>query len=244
MKPNEIEIWFYIKDRQQKGPIGIFELTKLFEQGVLNGDTCLWTKGAYGWQMAKSIERFKNCIASNSTPDPTQSTVSRKTETYPINRPIVRLLAKVFDLSLFTAFITIFISIFSLDLILKTSKITLFMIYLLLWVLFEPILLSIFGNTPGKALLNIKIKCVNGDFLDFKTAFKRILYSVTPGIGAGYPFMMIIHNLFSFFELRKKVRSLWDEMAGTIVLYGKVSQPRMILGICIPIAIFITGIIL
>jgi hypothetical protein len=237
MEPNETRVWFYIKDRQQYGPVGFFELTKLLEQGILNGETYLWTIGSERWEMAKNIDRFKDC----SVKKPPQVSSPSEIMAQPRNRPFLRFLAKLFDLALFTVLLSTFISIFSLNLILKTPKLTLFMIYLLLWTLLEPIMLSIFGNTIGKALLNIKVKCANGQLLDFITAFKRNLFMFSFGKEIGYPFIMLI---FSFTELRKKARLFWDKKAGTIVLYGNVSLPRMLLGFCFPIVVFITGVIL
>ena len=38
--------WFYVRNRQQEGPISLFELTKMFEQGVLDQNTLIWTKDA------------------------------------------------------------------------------------------------------------------------------------------------------------------------------------------------------
>jgi hypothetical protein len=36
-------VWSYIRDHQQQGSIVLFELKKLFEQGVLTGDSFLWS---------------------------------------------------------------------------------------------------------------------------------------------------------------------------------------------------------
>jgi hypothetical protein len=234
MGPNGTKVWFYIKDRQQQGPVGFFELNKLFEHGVLNGETYLWTAGAESWKVAKSMDRFKDYRTRN----PPQEPSSAETVSHPQNKPFLRFIAKLFDLSLFTVLLSTFISIFSLDLILKTSKLALFMICLLLWTLLEPIMLSIFGTTIGRALLNIKVKCVNGQLLDLITSFKRNLFIITFGKGIRFP----VINLF--YNLRKKARSIWDVKAGTIVLYGKVSLPRLLLGVCFPLAVFITGIII
>jgi uncharacterized RDD family membrane protein YckC len=238
MKPNDTEIWFYIKDRQQKGPIGSFELTKLFEQGVLNSDTYLWTEGATDWEKAKTVEDFKYCCTTIS---PLGLQMS---DTGPKNKPMLRIIAKVFDIALLTVLLSTFISIFSMDLILKTSKLTLFFIYLFLWFLFEPVMLTIFGTTIGKSLLNIKVKCVNGELLDYLTAFKRNLYIFSPGKGLGYPLIMLTSNSFPLFALRKNTRSLWDEETGTIILYGTSSLPKLLISSCFPLLVFILGILM
>lgn len=228
MGPNEMNVWFYIKDRQQKGPAGFFELTKLFDQGVLNAETFLWTEGADCWHMAKNIDEFKPCVTANSPPDFSVL----ENEKPPESKPFVRFMAKLFDLSLFTFIFSTFISVFSLDLIQKTPKLTLFVVYLLIWIWLEPIMLVIFGTTVGYSLLNIKIKCVNGEFLDFITAFKRNLFAI--------PLGKCFRNPLS----RKNVRTIRDELAGTIALYGTVSIPRKLVGSCLPLVVFIIGIII
>lgn len=242
MEPKKGKFWFYIKDQQQHGPIGTFELQKLFEQGVLSGDTFVWTKGSQGWHQAKTEDLFKKNI-NKFPPHATDQALAEKLEmiTFPRGRPVVRFIARMFDLSLFTLFFITFVAIFSPDVIIHTSKLSLFVLNLLLWVFIEPIILCIFGNTVGRAMMNTKIKNQNGESIHFRTAFKRSLFVITAGMGFGVPVLHFICNLFSLLDLRKNGMSKWDEKSGTIVLYGKVELPRLIFASLVPITLFISG---
>ncbi len=249
MIPNEEEkVWFYIKDRQQLGPAGVFELKKLFEQGVLNENTYLWTKSAKCWQMAKTLEPFKNFKArnplQNSSQDISQFQSNLEEVTFPQGRPLVRFIARMFDLSVFTLFFITLVSIFSPELILKASKLELFSINVILWLFFEPAVMTIFGNTLGKSLLNTKIKNVNGDYINFMTAFKRSVFVITAGMGFGVPVLNFICYLFSYKDLREHGISIWDLKSDTVVLYGSVTTSRVLLMACFPLVLFLAGVII
>ena len=52
MESNKENVWFFVKDSQQQGPVCLFEIRKLLEQRVLSGDTFVWNKSMNNWQMA------------------------------------------------------------------------------------------------------------------------------------------------------------------------------------------------
>lgn len=249
MAPNyEEKVWFYIKDRQQLGPVGVFELKKLFEQGVLNENTYLWTKSAKCWQMAQTLEPFKNFKAKyplqNSSQDISQLKANLEEVTFPEGRPLVRFIARMFDLSVFTLFFITFVSIFSPALIINTSKLELFTINVILWLFFEPAVVTIFGNTLGKSLLNTKVKNVNGEYINFMTAFKRSVFVIAAGMGFGVPVINFICYLFSYKDLKEHGISIWDLKSDTVVLYGNVNTARMCLMACFPLVLFLAGVMI
>lgn len=247
MLPNE-EVWFYMKERQQLGPVGMFELKKLFEQGVLNQDTYLWNKSAENWQIARNLEPFKHFKekypleapqANGSVPEENPEKAS-----FTKGRPIVRFIARMFDLSIFTAFFLTFVSIFSPRMIMTTSKLLLFILNVLLWLFIEPLIVSIFGNTLGKGLLHTKMKSVTGDCIDFITAFKRSIFVFIAGMGFGVPFVSFICNLFSYKDLKVHGISAWDKKNNTVILYGDVNRSRIFLMACFPVALLLAGLII
>jgi len=246
LKSTEGNAWFYIRNHQQQGPIGLFELKKLFEQGILPGETFIWSKETNCWQMAKSLDLFPD---STLNPilivQPTESLAGNwhelEKETYPNGRPVVRYLARFFDLSLFSLFLITFVSIFSPNFILESSGIFIFMLSLVLYILVEASILSIFGNTLGKAILNARLRTTNGEPLNFLTALKRSIFVTAAGMGFGVPIINIICFYFSYFDLKKNGKSTWDQQIGTVVLYGKVSTSRIIFVSLFPIALLIAG---
>lgn len=167
-----------------------------------------------------------------------------KKETYPQGRPIVRYLARFFDLSLFSLFLITFVSVFSPRFILESSGITIFILSLVLYVLVEASILSIFGNTLGKTILNARLRMVNGERIDFVTAFKRSIFVTAAGMGFGVPLINFICFYFSYFDLKKNGRSTWDHQIGTVVLYGKVSFARILFVSLFPFSLLVAGLII
>jgi uncharacterized RDD family membrane protein YckC len=246
--PNE-NVWFYIRDHQQQGPVGFFELRKMFEQRVLTGDTFLWTKEIGYWQMAKTLNLFPELILKIEQGNPhlenlaaTWTEVSK--ETYPQGRPFVRYLARFFDLSLCSVLLITITSIFFPKFITDFSGITIFILSIIAWILLEPFMLTVFGTTLGKALVNTKLRTVDGEPIDFSTAFQRSIFVNAAGMGLGLPLINFICFCFSYFDLKRNGLSTWDRQIGTVVLYGKVSVFRLVLASLFPIGLLIAGFII
>ncbi|MCH6265564.1 RDD family protein [Neobacillus citreus] len=236
-------VWFYIRDHQQQGPIGLFELKKLFEQGVLTGDSFLLSSDMDSWCMAKTLNVFQSTDEQDSI-NYALVWEEIKKDTYPTGRPFVRFLARIFDLALFTFFLIAFVSIFSPKFIVESSAITIFMICLILYILVEAAILSVFGNTLGKSLLNTRMKMVTGEPINFVTALKRSIFVTAAGMGLGVPIINIFCFVFSFLDLKNHGYATWDKQLGTIVLYGRVSTARMLVVSIIPVGLLIAGLVI
>ncbi|MEH7095419.1 RDD family protein [Neobacillus vireti] len=237
--------WFYIRDHQQQGPVGFFELRKLFEQGILPAETYIWNKDLDDWQMANRLyllpeSSFKYKLA-DSTVNLTGTWRELHKDTYPTGRPFVRYLARFFDLSLFSFFLITFVSIFSPSFLFESSGLFIFILNLILYISVEAVILSIFGNTIGKAILNLRLYKINGDRLDFLTAIKRSIYVTGAGMGFGVPIINLVCFYFSYLDLKKNGKSTWDREIETIVLYGQVSTARILFACFLPMALFIAG---
>lgn len=249
MKESENNAWFYIRDHQQQGPVGLFELNKLIEQGILSDETFIWTKDMDCWQMAKTLDLFseipihKKESKESITVNYANKCLGTKT-IYSNGRPFIRCLARFFDLSLFSFFLIFSVSSIAPKFTVESSGVFVFMLSFILWILTEAVILSIFGNTLGKALLNTKLKTVTGDPIDFQTALKRCIFLNTAGMGLGVPIINFICLYFSYFDLKKNGKSAWDQQIGTVVLYGKVSFSRILFVILFLFAFLIAGIII
>jgi hypothetical protein len=49
--------WFYVLNHEQRGPVSLTELQRLFAAGVINGATMVWKEGYLQWQTYESINR-------------------------------------------------------------------------------------------------------------------------------------------------------------------------------------------
>jgi hypothetical protein len=249
LEPTGGNAWFYIRDHQQLGPVGLFELEKLVEQGILSEETFIWKKEMNCWQMAKSLNLFPSIIFKSSIVEEIPINTERKWEeakkdTYPNGRPWIRYLARFFDLSLFSFFLIALVSIFSPKFVVESSATFIFILSLVLYILVESAILSIFGNTLGKSILNARLRTKNGELLSFLTALKRSVFVTTAGMGFGIPFINLICFYFSFFDLKKNGKSTWDQKMGTVVLYGRVSSVRVLFVSLFPLALLVSGLLI
>ncbi|MDF2787268.1 MAG: hypothetical protein K0S80_366 [Neobacillus sp.] len=245
MESNKENVWFFIQDAQQQGPVCLFELKKLIGQRILTEDTFVWNKSMDCWQMAKSLDVFSDSIFESSRihllPDKFKTKEEYEEATYPNGRPYVRYLGRFFDLSLFSITFILSVSIFFPTFIAETSNLYIFIFSLLLWIIVEPVIISIFGNTFGKAFLNMKIKSVNGEKLTFVTVFKRSFFVTILGMGFGIPILNFICFLFSYRDLKGRGVSTWDYKIGTVILYGRVSMSRLFIAGSLPVGLLAAG---
>ena len=249
MEPFDGNAWFYVRNHHQHGPVGLFELEKLFEQGVLSGETFIWTKEMECWQMANCLSYFSDKFfildqVEQSSDNLAGQWQEIKKDTYPKGRPFIRYLARLFDLSLFSLFLIIFVSIFSPKFVVHSSPIFIFILSLCLYILVEALILSIFGNTLGKSILNARIRTINGEPINFFTALKRSIFVTAAGMGFGVPLINFICFYFSYFDLKRNGKSTWDQQIGTVVLYGQVNTSRIFFVSIFPIALLIAGIVI
>jgi hypothetical protein len=59
MESNDQNVWFFIKDSQQQGPVCLFELQKLIEQRILTGETFVWNKSMSSCKWQKVLNFFR-----------------------------------------------------------------------------------------------------------------------------------------------------------------------------------------
>jgi len=74
----------------------------------------------------------------------------------------------------------------------------------------EPMMLSAWGTTPGKALLNIKVLQRNGEKLSYSQALTRSLSVWLKGMGLGIPLISLITLVRSYNFLRREGITEWD----------------------------------
>lgn len=96
----------------------------------------------------------------------------------------------------------------------------------------EALIMKIFGATPGKALLNIRVR-KNGRHIGFFAGVGRSLQSHIVGAGAWIPLLSVLTMFAARRRMLELGRSAWDYGAGNEVTYGPIGVLRVlaILGI-------------
>jgi hypothetical protein len=86
----------------------------------------------------------------------------------------------------------------------------------------EAAFFSIFGTTPFKALLNIRVRNKDGSKLDFKLALIRSFNVWLRGNGVGIPLASIIANIIAYRNLAQNHITTWDAQLGLVVSHRSV----------------------
>ena len=142
-------------------------------------------------------------------------------------RPWIRLWARSIDLLIFGLIVTaitalLFPAIF-INLHVVHSLLVLF-----LWFLVEPIVLSTWGTTIGKLLLNISVLDLKGGKPTFKNAFSRSFWVWCAGYGFGVPFISLFTLYFSYRRLKNNGVTFWDKN-NFVVTHGEIGFIRTVL---------------
>ncbi|MDO5679896.1 MAG: RDD family protein, partial [Pelistega sp.] len=111
---------------------------------------------------------------------------------------------------------------------------TTFLLFIALaFIIIESIFLSCFGTTPAKYCFGIKVLAADGQKLKFSTSLKRTFYMLFFGCALNLPLLPIITQILSYFRLKNKGITLWDEKTGAVVTHKKWGVIRAILCISI-----------
>lgn len=112
----------------------------------------------------------------------------------------------------------------------------------LIWAFIEALLISKWGYTPGKWILNVKVRDKNSGNLIYNKSFKRILLVLLYGYGLCVPIISAIANIISYRTLVLKGITKWDERMDVVVTHQKIGVYKIILAIflliALPIAMF------
>ena len=160
-------------------------------------------------------------------------------------RPWVRYWARLIDYYLFGVIFVIILYLISPNVLvvdyelIKEEDIYNFLI-IFLWIFVEAILLSIWGTTPGKWLLKIKVLDSSGKALDFSSTTKRSFLVWWRGMGIGIPIITFIALIIAHGKLTKKGKTSWDRDLGFTVSHGKIGSLRTFLAIIIVFGFFLS----
>lgn len=117
------------------------------------------------------------------------------------------------------------------------------MISYITWIFIEGYLMSKFGYTFGKWLLNVCVRDINGNKLIYSLSIKRVIYVWFLGEGLSIPYFNIITNIFAYLSLTNNGITIWDSKLNVEVKHSEIGWRRSIVAIVLIIAIAIIPII-
>jgi uncharacterized RDD family membrane protein YckC len=105
--------------------------------------------------------------------------------------------------------------------------------------LLESLCLSLFGSTPGKKLMGVRVRDGQGAKISFLTAAKRWFLVLVMGRGLDIPVIWLITAWTSFNHYEEHASTTWDDMLALHVARREVAWWRWALGVLI----FVAGIL-
>lgn len=236
--------WHYSKDGKQAGPVTEAHIREKIKAGELESSDLVWKAGFHEWQPAHSVfsefsppplpdsvQPISRQLPEEPPPLPGEKHVATGdiTTTAPeLATRWPRFLARLFDiylLSIPASFVAGFVLVqfFSkLGVWLTQPGASIwFGIFMLPFVLMlEALLYQWFGNSPGKALLGLKVANMRGEKLSLDQYMHRNLSLWLSGLAFGIPLVCLFTYANQGGRLERGLQTSYDEKLGTRV-FGK-----------------------
>ena len=140
-------------------------------------------------------------------------------------QPWVRYFARAFDITLFSIVVYFIIRLFYHGQIIY-SRAYIYIPITFIWVYVEGLIISRYGTTLGKWLLNTKITTSVGGKPDLTTATNRSLLVWLKGLGLGLPLVTIITKLYQLNRISKITKASWDQKLNLEVVHTNIPKAR------------------
>jgi len=211
----KVDDWYYISGGQQIGPIAESTMISLILTNRIDGETLVWCGRFTEWRPVRSAgPAFSAALNTNTSAPIDVGYIASTADTYissgPQVRPWVRFFARWSDLMLFSMLAGVFFSMLYAPL-LDMPDMLFGIIALFLYVFVEPVMLEKWGATPFKALLNVRVRKMDGRRLSYPETLRRMLKIWVIGLGLGLPLISLITNAMCYDRLKKKSITSWDE---------------------------------
>lgn len=220
-KAGNVAEWYYTEGDEPKGPVSRSELITLCETGKLEADALVWREGLETWTAAQNIDGLMP-HAGQPPPFP----LGRGIEEYAASgdqiRPWVRFGARGVDTLLFNVCAIFFsgaailIEPLILDFI---DTLVATIVWFLAYAVVEAAVLAIWGTTPGKALLRVRLRNSDGSRLCFGDALGRAFNLRIKGLAFGIPILSLITLIISYRRLTNKGITPWDADGDFVVTH-------------------------
>jgi len=242
------KMWYYIKDNKRKGPKLQSTMQEMFDRGVLEAETLIWSESLSEWLPASKVVDFKVSISPSPPPLPkldlpptpyTESLAKTENTTDVAQvRPWVRYWARMIDICLFSLPAGFVLGIVFPS-ILKMPGFAFGMLLIFAWIFVEASLLSTWGSTPGKALFKTTVRSSTGEILSFSNALNRSFSVWWRGLGTGFPIVSLATLEAANKHLSKDGITSWDREGNFAVSHNRIGVLRVIIAI-----IFFVGVLL
>ena len=229
---------------EKTGPYPVWELRTRLEKGELSPDTLAWHEGCAGWTPLRDLPALgwqrppeDGMVESEPEDDPEGDRNElinpdllplEATRAYSLRpRPWARWWARWFDLGIWFLLSGLVLRLFGLSLSSMAGNVWIYLACQFAIIPAEAACLALWGTTPGKWLLGLRVTRADGSRLSYSIALQRSFWVLVLGNALNifiYPMVTWIGN---YFLLTSRRTTWWDNRLRTQV----VSRPRGRLGV-------------
>lgn len=250
------QYWYYQKEGKQVGPIKESELIDLIFMDSIKPETLVRSESMSTWKMAGTLDEFRSKfkisaisffnqkteqerVTQTDGPEKEKKPDGIETEGNPslYPSPWHRLFAREFvDYILFMIALVAAVGI-AMELQLISAQNTEILTNILgfslpfLWIFVEALLLSTWGTTPGKWMMNITVRTDSGEKLSYSQGLHRGFRVWIWGMGLGLPLISFIANVVAYNKLTGNGITSWDLAGGFVVTHSELNVWHKILAI-------------
>jgi len=236
-----MEYWIS-KNGNKQGPMMEWDVRDMIREGELTEKDLIWHADLPKWEKLADysgfqsdfqkppelteedaeLERAKAAlkqrieeVTGKKVPDDAIIRVEKVKEHYWVRRGF----AKVFDLYLYFVSFFVVANYLGLQFGVDPELSWLMFIYLVPFFILEGFSLYFFGGTPGKYILGLKVRSLEGmPPLNYNRSVLRSAMSWFFGMALGLPQVFFISMVLSYFSTKKRGLTTWDAVARTVVV--------------------------
>lgn len=258
-------LWYYVVGQERNGPVSEGELRALIDSGEFSSDTLVWRKGMDNWEAAGVHPDLSDAFVSpppipsipvedtsNTVPEqdpvptvpPPAFEMSEKVGGAPLtSRPWPRFWARYIDNFIFTPLLGFGIAFWSVlnapsiyIKIVSMNEIVFGLMVLPLVSLLLAISMTLFGTTPGKAIVGVRVPVPSGSnrFLFYLLRELRV-WAI--GLGFGVPFIALFTQVAQYRRLAAGRPASYDD--GNPAIIANPSKMRLAVAVCLGFLIFL-----
>jgi uncharacterized RDD family membrane protein YckC len=219
--------WWYVRNEEKIGPVSTSDLKSLLQRESIGTTTMVWQEGMDAWLPIGDVPALVSIKQAVPPPIP-QQVESEQVLAMPLATRWPRFLARIFDLwwegmllSLLAGLVIGRYSAAFLEWIYKPGSTQLFGVLLIPFSLtLDAVVYALFRNTPGKALLGLRVTNLRGQRLSLTQYLRRNMGIWVAGLGFGVPFATLFTAARQSARLGRGQQASYDESSGARV-HGK-----------------------
>lgn len=210
--------WWYSFGSERKGPVTGEELCALIGNGALSSQHLVWKKGFDNWLPISEVSEFSDALCAIPPELPGHTSHERNIE-LPSAGPWRRFFARLIDLWVIGLPVAYLVSLvgsalsmeFALWMHKPQSQYIFGWLIVPLVLLVEASVYGVFGATPGKALLGIKVDTTSAHKVNFGQYLNRLVGLYWSGLGTGFPLVSLFAMAYQHGRLARGKQAGYDE---------------------------------